>query len=75
MDAMQTANVFGKMASEQTANAQAYIGRTIKDDGQTYTLDSINYAGILYWRKGSGKKLFVIAGYAVNDLARLFEIA
>ena len=72
MDATQTANVFGQLASEQTINAQAYIGRTIKDDGQTYTLDSVNYAGVLYWRKGKSKKLFVVAGYTVKDLVRIF---
>jgi hypothetical protein len=72
MNAIDTAKIFGQMAEQKTANARDYIGRTIQDGGQTWTLDSANYAGVLYWRKGKSKKLYVVAGYKVSDLARIF---
>lgn len=73
MNAHETAQLFGQMTAANTLDARDYIGRTIKDNGQTWTLDSVNYAGVLYWRKGKAKKLFVISNYTVDDLARLFS--
>lgn len=72
MDALETANRFAALEANHTATVGAYIGRTIKNGGQTWTLDGVNYAGVLYWRKGKGKKLFVVGGYTVADLSKLF---
>ena len=74
MNTRDTANVFGQMAEKQTADAREYIGRTMREDAQTWTLDSINYAGVLYWRKGkNSKKLYVIGGYTTKDLPAIFR--
>ena len=73
MNAHDTANVFGQMAEKQSANAREYLGRTMREGFQTWTLDSINYAGVLYWRKGkNSKKLYVIGGYTTKDLSAIF---
>jgi hypothetical protein len=68
----ETIKVFQQLTNEQTAITKPYFGRTIQDNGQTFTLDSVNSSGVLYWRKGKGKKLFTVAGYSVKNLTSLF---